>query len=155
MCESHQGLSQFWAFSSFSSGYFGLCGNWVGARNKIISGIDKGRLARPGIGNGWLRIDTCPNRTRVYLNLGLFLRFFQGILGFSESEGGRDKRELVESIKLVWLDLESAMVDFESTHVRIAPGFISILGFFFVFFRVFWASARVRVGEINENWWNR
>ena len=46
----------------------------------MISGIDRARGARCGIGSGGLGIDTCANRTRVYLNFGLFLGYF-GVLG--------------------------------------------------------------------------
>ena len=40
----------------------------------------------------------------------------------------------MESIELVELDVESAVVELESTHVRMGPGFISILGVFVRFF---------------------
>ena len=36
----------------------------------------------------------------------------------------------MESIELIELDLESAVVELESTHVRIGPAFFSILGGF-------------------------
>ena len=40
-------------------------------------------------------------------------------------------------IVIIELNLESAMVGLESTHVRIGPGFTSILGVFWSFFMVF------------------
>ena len=43
----------------------------------------------------------------------------------------------MKSIVILELDLESAMVDLESTQVRIRPGFSSICSFFDVFFMVF------------------
>ena len=40
----------------------------------------------------------------------------------------------MESIELIELDLESAVVELESTHVRMGPAFFSILGGFVRFF---------------------
>ena len=72
-----------------------FCALWGlrGARKRIISGIDRGRLSRRGIGNGWLRIGTCANGTRLYLNFGLFVRFFWRYfgLGAGELRGARKK----------------------------------------------------------------
>ena len=47
------------------------------------------------------------------------------------SEGVLGKRIIsgIDRARL-WVDLESAMVELESTHVRMGSGFISILGFF-------------------------
>ena len=53
MCESDQGLLKFWPFFwLFFVVFWVLGGGHGGARKKIISGIDRARLARPGIGNG-------------------------------------------------------------------------------------------------------
>ena len=43
----------------------------------------------------------------------------------------------MKSIVIIELDLESAMVDLESTQVRIRPGFSAIFSFFDVFLVVF------------------
>ena len=60
-------------FWSFFMVFWGEVG---GYKKKIISGIDGARLARPGIGNDWLGIDTCANPSRVFFDLGGFLVFF-------------------------------------------------------------------------------
>ena len=62
--------------------------------------------------------------------LGGFFGFFDDILGFVGNEWGLEKKQLVESIELIELDLESALVDLESRHVRLGPAFFSILGGF-------------------------
>ena len=50
----------------------------------------------------------------------------------------------MESIELVELNLESALVEFESTHVRMGPAFFSILAVLFVFLTIFWALSAAR-----------
>ena len=69
--------------------YFGFWGGrGKGGEKNIISGIDRARSAPQGIGSGRLGIDTCGNRTRVYLNfvlLFVFERYFGLLWG---SKGG-------------------------------------------------------------------
>ena len=79
------------------NGILGFCGGARGARRKIISGIDRARGAPPGIGSGGLGIDTCANRTRVYLNFVLLFVFLNGILGFCGGARGA-RRKIISGI---------------------------------------------------------
>ena len=54
----------------------------------------------------------------------------------------------MEYIELIKCDLESVLVNLESTHVRIGRGFSIIVAFFYVVFPVFCVLRRqVAVGE--------
>ena len=72
----------------FFNSILGFRGRGKGeGRKKIISGIDRACFAVPGIGNGWLAIDTCESDQGLS-RLGFFWPFFSDILGFGRASGG-------------------------------------------------------------------
>ena len=60
-------------------------------------------------------------KKRIISEIDSFFDLFYGVLGFG-GEGVLEKKIMRGSIKLVWIDLESAMIDLESTQVLIGPG---------------------------------
>ena len=83
--------------------YFGLLWGARGARRRIISGIDRARGARSGMGSSWLGIDRCANRTRVYLNIGLFWALFVVFWVLGGLGGGGARKKIISGIDVTRL----------------------------------------------------
>ena len=99
-------------------GILGLGGK-VGLEKKIISEIDRARLAQREIGNGGFGIKTC-ELDRGLPRFWVFSSFFYGIW---EPRKGERKKIISEIDRARLVGLVSVMVDLQSTDVRIRSGF--------------------------------